>query len=523
MKLLFLIAGGSFRKGSSRNRNYGVKNTEVYNNQINIAKRHMEFLNHIKDKYNIGIDIVLSTYSTPYDNELISIYKNNIVGEYIYPYNNGSGLKGIHNLFHLAYKNHLNNYNGIFFFRVDIFLKQKLFDIFNPFSKKILFPFIVSINNLTSGRIDHKNPDGHPVHSDMLLFVPEKYFNVINYINLGHATWSALVGGCYGFFKHQHPILYYEDFDVMIDTHHDSDSELDWNPLYYTINRGISEKWHDKVSRFNIGNYNIIHKINEGKLTDSLKEQKKLFSIKNTTHLNPDMLYKQGIILKYIEDNNIIPKNIIDVGAGHTNLSLYLIKNYNSNYIGVDIQTTLKNGFINCLDLNNIENNDVDFTNNTKIKSWSRRIRRKPRYKAIDFFNFNPEGEKFDLIYDMCAIIHFDTKKQICENDGIYKAGLTIKNILTDDGIFIFTADCGRGEYSKEYVKPMEMLKGFYKAGLKLVDNTITFCSKENIKKYTSTNIYNLHNELEIKNAYPDIIYDSNCATHDVIFFVMKK
>ena len=69
----------------------------------------------------------------------------------------------------------------------------------------------------------------------------------------------------------------------------------------------------------------------------------------------------------------------------------------------------------------------------------------------------------------------------------------------------------------------MEMLKGFYKAGLKLVDNTITFCSKENIKKYTSTNIYNLHNELEIKKAYPDIIYDSNCATHDVIFFVMKK
>ena len=115
MKLLFLIAGGSFRKGSSRNRNYGVKNTEVYNNQINIAKRHMEFLNHIKNKYNIEIDIVLSTYSTPYDNELISIYKNNIVGEYIYPYNNGRGLKGIHNLFHLAYKNHLNNYNGIFF------------------------------------------------------------------------------------------------------------------------------------------------------------------------------------------------------------------------------------------------------------------------------------------------------------------------------------------------------------------------------------------------------------------------
>lgn len=523
MRLLFLIAGGSFRKGSSQNRNYGVEDTEVYNNQIKIAKRHMEFLNHIKHKYNIEIDIVLSTYSTSYDNDLISIYKNNIVGEYIYPFNNGMGLKGIHNLFHLAYKNHLNNYNGIFFFRVDIFLKQKLFDIFNPFSKKILFPFIVSINNITSGKIDHINPDGHPVHSDMLLFVPEKYFRVINYINLGHATWSELVGGCFGFVKHENPILYYDDFDVMIDTHHDSDSGLDCNPLYYTINRGICEKWHDKVSRFNIGNYNIVHKINEGNLIDSLEQQKKLFSIKNTTQLNPDMLYKQGIILKYIEDNNIIPKNIIDVGAGHTNLSLYLIKNYNSDYLGVDYNLTLKNGFFNCLDLNNIQNYDLDFTNNKKIKSCYRRFCRCPRYQAKDFFNFNSEGEKYDLIYDMCSIIHFDIKKKICENDGLYKAGLTIKNILTDDGIFIFVSDCGRGEYSEEFIKPMEMLKCFYKAGLKLVDNTITFCSKENIKKYTSRNIYNLHNEQEIKKAYPDIIYDSNCATHDVIFFVLKK
>ena len=256
MKLLFLILGGSFRKGNSQNRNYGIE--ESINGQITASNSHIEFIEFIKNKFNVEIDVIISTYSTNYDNILLDIYKEYLIENYFYKFNSESDLKGIHNLFHLAYKNHIENYDALFFFRIDIYLKKRLFDIFNPYSETILFPFIVSVYNITSGHLDHKNPSGHPVHSDMLLFIPKKYFNVINKINLGHATWSELVGGCYGFFYNDVPILTYDDFNCMIDTHHDSDSKIDWNPLYYTVNREEcpEEKWNDPESRFNINNYN---------------------------------------------------------------------------------------------------------------------------------------------------------------------------------------------------------------------------------------------------------------------------
>jgi hypothetical protein len=256
MKLLFLIIGGSFRKGSTQNRNYGIE--ESISGQIEASNSHIEFLKFIKDKYNISVDIIISTYSTNYNNILIDIYKDYLIKDYIHQYNSESDLKGIHNLFHMAYKDHIQNYDALFFSRIDIVLKKKLFDIFNPYSEVILFPFIVSIYNISNGRLDHKNPSGHPVHSDMLLFIPRKYFNIIDKINLGHATLSELVGGCNGFVYNPIPFISYDDFNCMINTHHDSDSEIDWNPLYYTVNRKIclEENWNDRESIFNKNNYN---------------------------------------------------------------------------------------------------------------------------------------------------------------------------------------------------------------------------------------------------------------------------
>ena len=273
MKILFIITGGCFRIGSSRNRNYGCE--EAYNEQIKAANSHIKFIKYLEAKYtNLSISVIITTYSNKFVEELISIYKDYIVDSNIVIYKNEKDLKGIHNLFHLSHKNiSLHDYNSIFFFRIDIVLKEKLFEIFNPFWKTIMFPFIVSINNITSGKIDHII-DGHPKNSDMLLFIPKKYFNVINHINLGHATWSELVGGNMGFIKHKSPILYYDDFDVMINTHHDSDSELDWNPLFYTVNRKMCEKFHDSNSRFNINNYNCIFNMNTFTLTDCLEAQK---------------------------------------------------------------------------------------------------------------------------------------------------------------------------------------------------------------------------------------------------------
>lgn len=251
MKLLFIIVGGSFRKGSHMTRNYGSH--EAYDEQIKASENQIEFLKHIKNKYNIDqIDIIISTYSTKYDNDLINVYKDYLIDKNIFDYNNGKGLRGIHKLFHESYKDHLKNYDALLFLRIDIMLKQKLFDIFNPNAQTILFPFICSPINITTGEVSDRYPSGHPKPSDMLLFVPKKYFNIIDKINIGHGTWEELVGGSGGFVVHKKPILTYDDFDCMIDTYYDSDSEIECNQLYYTINR--------KQTNFRSGNDKNVEK-----------------------------------------------------------------------------------------------------------------------------------------------------------------------------------------------------------------------------------------------------------------------
>ena len=255
MNIIFIIAGGSFRKGSRGNKNFGSENS--YDEQIKASKSHIAFLEHIKKKYNLTISIIISTYSTKYNNDLINIYNDYIVDINIFKYNNENDLIGIHRMFHESYKDHLKNYDAMFFFRIDIVLKQKLFDIFDPNSQKILFPFICSKINILNGHIDDRYPSGHPKHSDILLFIPKKYFYIINHIDLGHWTWEKLVVGSGR--KNRKNILRYDDLDCMIYTYHDSNSENDWNPLYYIVNReqACFESWND-CGIFDKKNYNYI-------------------------------------------------------------------------------------------------------------------------------------------------------------------------------------------------------------------------------------------------------------------------
>lgn len=255
MKILFCIVGASFRHGGQSTRNIG--NYISYNEQIKASKSHIEFLNYIKEKYNIEkIDISISTYETSYTKDLIYIYNNYIVDKNICIYNCESDLIGHNGLFHLSLKNYIHNYDCIFYFRIDIYLKQKLFDIFNPYILNILFPCISWKININNGQVGDRYSNGHPHVNDMMLFIPKKYFNIINFINLGHATWEQLVGNSYENIK-----ITYDDFDCMLDTYHDSNSETDWNPLYYTVNRYecSEDNWQGKNSgKFDKKDYNYM-------------------------------------------------------------------------------------------------------------------------------------------------------------------------------------------------------------------------------------------------------------------------
>ena len=100
MKGLLLFLGESFRYGGQGSRYVGVP--ESYQGQIDACKTHINFIKYSIEKYNIDIDVFISTYETQYTNDLLNIYNEHIIGTNIY--NNQTRI-GIKSLFHNSIKN----------------------------------------------------------------------------------------------------------------------------------------------------------------------------------------------------------------------------------------------------------------------------------------------------------------------------------------------------------------------------------------------------------------------------------
>jgi len=76
-KGLFVIIGECFRKGNQGTRTKG--SPDSYFDQKKAIESHIFLINFLEKKYKIKIDIVLNSYSTIYNDEIINWYKNNII------------------------------------------------------------------------------------------------------------------------------------------------------------------------------------------------------------------------------------------------------------------------------------------------------------------------------------------------------------------------------------------------------------------------------------------------------------
>lgn len=210
MKILLLLIGECFRTKYTHN--------SPYKQQIEACNSHILFIKKIEEKYKVNFSVYIGSYHTCHDNELYKIYDQYLIGKSMY-----SNLIGLNNLFHCSLKNiDINDYDLITYIRIDLFLKDHFINIFDPFIDKILFPTICWID-----RGGHKT-GGHPRINDMMLFIPKKYFKYINHIIIDHDCWKHVM---------YHTNLTYNDLDTLIKTYHDSNSNWDWNPLYYIVNR----------------------------------------------------------------------------------------------------------------------------------------------------------------------------------------------------------------------------------------------------------------------------------------------
>lgn len=249
MKGLIIIIGESFRLGGQGTRVRGVP--ESYENQINACKAHINLLDNLKDRFNCDLCVYISTYDTKYNNELLSIYEKYIIGYKIY--NDPIGLTQLFKNTIIDNKNDLNTYDFVFYFRIDLFLKDHFINnIFNPKWNTIMFPTICWKRDSTY--------NGKPRVNDMMLFVPNKFFDYLDNMPICHESWYIFTNKL---------DIDDNDLDVMINTYHDSDSEKDFNPLYYIVNRPETTIWHseneiftksliEKFTVFKKNNYNII-------------------------------------------------------------------------------------------------------------------------------------------------------------------------------------------------------------------------------------------------------------------------
>jgi len=235
MKGCIILYGACFRLGSQLNTNIGLDNS--YDQQIAASYSHMKLINHLKSK-NINTDIYISSYSSKFNENLCNIYKDHlIINDF---YNNLIGQHGlIYNIFNKI--NNTSQYKFILLMRIDIFLKDMFIEIFNENWDNILWPSICMK--------PHHQCGIYPRVNDLMMFIPNKYFNYIKYIieskHNPHNSWEYLI---------KNTNLTNNDLDTMIHTYHDSDSEKDFNPLYYIVNRPetkIHRTPNDIFNKFN--------------------------------------------------------------------------------------------------------------------------------------------------------------------------------------------------------------------------------------------------------------------------------
>jgi len=224
-----VLFGESFRLGCQNNRNIG--SVESYDGQINASKSQMDFIKNLNNK-NIKIDVYISSYYTNFKDDLIEIFKDNLIGCDFY-----NKLIGQGNLIQNSIKKiPIINYDFLFFMRIDLFIKNKMNEIFNPQWDKIMWPSICSKYYWVNG-IKYS----YPRINDMMHFVPKKYYTYLKDFNSEIINKDAHLLWCYLLEKTD---LNVDCLDTMLNTYHDSDSYKDFNPLYYIVNRNECDIEH---------------------------------------------------------------------------------------------------------------------------------------------------------------------------------------------------------------------------------------------------------------------------------------
>lgn len=228
-RLAIIIRGEGFRKGNQLNRNDGQE--ESYNEQKEACMTHMDLVRRI-ERLGYNVDLYIDTYHTKYDKDLLEFYGNHVKDSHFHTTKFASQRMLIKHSIDML-KNKLNSYDALLILRVDLFLKDRFINEYNPDTQTVQFPFVMWTLNI-------RTPAGNPMLTDTIFHFPKIYYDKL------HGLYE---GGSWGDSNHAFldivPLVYEKEYSLMTRHFHDSDSAKDFNPYYKMIGRPESTKWHD--------------------------------------------------------------------------------------------------------------------------------------------------------------------------------------------------------------------------------------------------------------------------------------
>ena len=219
-KCLVVIYGESFKIHEPEKQ---LELQNLYIQQKIATLSHIDLINNIHWKYKIDTDVILSTKSNHYKNEIKGWFQE-------YLWSNKANVKTVmnnmtsdtlENIFKNTNMTEVKKYAFVLFIKSDAYLKPAFFDIFDPHSKQIVFTsrdsiYDHSINNATAYI---------PYYKFDKIFKEGKKTELNKNLNLNVIE-----------FVKEYDLKDEHEVGFMIDKGYDKDTSKVWNPLYKTVN-----------------------------------------------------------------------------------------------------------------------------------------------------------------------------------------------------------------------------------------------------------------------------------------------
>jgi hypothetical protein len=188
----------------------------------------MSFIAHLERVHGIHADVLVESYTTPYDRELETWYAPHLIGAHFH-----ADVIGYQNLVTLSARRIPAagaHYRFVQYIRIDLCLKPAFLEAFK-LSSRLRFSSMCWRRACTL-------PNGMPRVGDMIMYIPG---NLMHLVEQGHVYLNHEA-----YYAYRACGLSEDDLGFFVNTYHDSDSAKDWNPLYAIANREQCGTWHDE-------------------------------------------------------------------------------------------------------------------------------------------------------------------------------------------------------------------------------------------------------------------------------------